>query len=507
MALGGGAQSRLQVVVEAVDRSKQTFSSISGRMQTLRANAVKIGASLAAIGTIGILAMKNLVQSAAEQEIGIKKLDAALQTIGSSYEDIKSKLEPTIEFLQRTTNFGDEELREAFRQLVIQTGDYDTALRALPIAVDIAAGAPGNKKLERVATDLGRAIGGIGDETFDSTSLLRPYGIVVDKTATQTELLAAATEKYKGQAEAAANPVIQLMNRLGDFGQLLVEDVLPATNLLAIILERVVREITNAPAPVQNLIKFFGLLMGIAIVLAAVGGPIVLMIVAFGAMGIAVGSVALTFGIVILAIAGVITIVILMIKHWDTLTKEFEVLGVRFNIFTLALLALAPPLGVTLLIFQNWSTILGVFKAVWDGVVKGVSSGVDSMMGFFGRVKDSMIGFFGAARDTINEVKDALSDLVSAVTKFKLPKLPDIPGIPFFEHGGIAGGLAVVGERGPEIVSLPQGSRVTPSGIPSRNVAAGAGGGTTIIQLVLDGNIIAEVLGNRAENFEQVRSS
>ncbi len=50
--------------------------------------------------------------------------------------------------------------------------------------------------------------------------------------------------------------------------------------------------------------------------------------------------------------------------------------------------------------------------------------------------------------------------------------------VPFMANGGVSsGGMAVVGERGPELVSLPRGSRVH-SNSASKKMA---GGGTTIV--------------------------
>lgn len=57
----------------------------------------------------------------------------------------------------------------------------------------------------------------------------------------------------------------------------------------------------------------------------------------------------------------------------------------------------------------------------------------------------------------------------------------DVPDIPKFANGGIStGGLALVGERGPELISAPAGSRV----IPNNQTGAYRGGGqmTLVIQ-------------------------
>lgn len=69
-----------------------------------------------------------------------------------------------------------------------------------------------------------------------------------------------------------------------------------------------------------------------------------------------------------------------------------------------------------------------------------------------------------------------------------------IPLLPQLASGGLvaSGGLALVGERGPEIVSLPGGASVLPNP-QSRALAAGAGqGGEQTIIIQLDGRTIAQ---------------
>jgi hypothetical protein len=79
----------------------------------------------------------------------------------------------------------------------------------------------------------------------------------------------------------------------------------------------------------------------------------------------------------------------------------------------------------------------------------------------------------------------------------------------FFGIGGSAaggtalqGGLRLVGEQGPEIVSLPRGASVAPSGftpaiMSSHFSVPGMSGGADVIQLVVDGRVLAQVVNDR----------
>ena len=71
---------------------------------------------------------------------------------------------------------------------------------------------------------------------------------------------------------------------------------------------------------------------------------------------------------------------------------------------------------------------------------------------------------------------------------FATPKIPELA-----EGGKVStGGVAIVGERGPELVSLPAQSAVTPNasmrgaGVQKRASAPGAAGGPTTVILQLN---------------------
>ena len=111
---------------------------------------------------------------------------------------------------------------------------------------------------------------------------------------------------------------------------------------------------------------------------------------------------------------------------------------------------------------------LGVVKKVWDRIWGAISSG--------------FAAFIRPITRAIDGILTAIRKVLNAFDKVRNFKLPDLSGlvskikIPGFAEGvrNFAGGAAVVGERGPELLNLPRGSNVTP-------MAAGAGGGSTTV--------------------------
>ena len=79
-----------------------------------------------------------------------------------------------------------------------------------------------------------------------------------------------------------------------------------------------------------------------------------------------------------------------------------------------------------------------------------------------------VIAFIGGLPELLGKVVGSLGTMI-----YDTIKGDGIPFVPFFANGGVsAGGLAVVGEKGPELVNLPKGARVH-SNAESKKMAGG----------------------------------
>ena len=132
-----------------------------------------------------------------------------------------------------------------------------------------------------------------------------------------------------------------------------------------------------------------------------------------------------------------------------------------------------------------WQNIKDAF-AYGVGFAKGL---LEQLVGFFQWMGDGISGIAGwigdrlggmwepmktGARNVINGAIYLLNGLISGIN-FAIrgmnalgAGLPQFGSVPYLAHGGVAGGLAVVGEQGPELVKLPQGSTVMPHGQSKR---------------------------------------
>lgn len=172
-------------------------------------------------------------------------------------------------------------------------------------------------------------------------------------------------------------------------------------------------------------------------------------------------------------------------------------------------LVIAAVVGLVVVIVRNWekikSTISNGWNAVksftsnaWSSIVSAVSGKISEMVSYVsgipGRVT-SAIGNLGSllynkGRDIIEGLINGIKSMAGSVASAVASAIPGggvvkglVSKIPGFATGvrDFSGGLAVVGEQGPELVELPRGSNVY-SNQESRSIArtpqpAGVGGG------------------------------
>lgn len=151
--------------------------------------------------------------------------------------------------------------------------------------------------------------------------------------------------------------------------------------------------------------------------------------------------------------------------------------GILTKVLGPALTFLTSPVGIAVaaigalivagvLLYKNWEKIVTFAKKMWEGIKE-----------IFGKMKDFIIGIWEGIvqgiKDKVNIVLEFVNKMINALNKLKI-KLPDFMGgkeigfniknIPLLADGGtiIKQGLAVVGERGPELLKLPQGAQVQP---------------------------------------------
>lgn len=136
------------------------------------------------------------------------------------------------------------------------------------------------------------------------------------------------------------------------------------------------------------------------------------------------------------------------------------------------------------LLSGNWKGAWDDIKSAFSGAWEGMKSIVSGVWGFIG----------GTVKSGVNYVIKLINGFISGLDAMHInvPGIGNVgfsvPLIPYLAEGGLISkaGLAIVGERGPEVVALPRGAQVIPN-----SQAFGGGQPQIIVQpppIYLDGH-------------------
>lgn len=236
MAITAG---ELAMVLTAKNEMSSVLKTVQGDMADTQKHGLNLGkvlggalaggAALAVGATVAVgKALYDAGKAAAEEEIGVVRLAAAVNAAGGSWEAAEEAIEGYIGAQQRRTGFDDGDARQALTNLTTTTGDYKESLDLLPLAMDLARAK--NMDLSAAADIVGKVAAG-------NTGILSRYGIVLEEGATATEALGMMHERFAGQAEAYGKTYqgqMDILNgALGNLKETVGSAVLPIMTALA----------------------------------------------------------------------------------------------------------------------------------------------------------------------------------------------------------------------------------------------------------------------------------
>jgi hypothetical protein len=211
-------------------------------------------------------------------------------------------------------------------------------------------------------------------------------------------------------------------------------------------------------------------------------------------------------GLVITAITLLVGALILAYKKSDTfraiVDKAFKAVKIAARIMWEGLRSAFSSIGGALSnIGGKFRTFYAVSKAALDRLVSFARS-------VPGRIRGAFSGLYGIianpVRNAVNAVRSWLNGLLSFARGIPGRIGGAIKGaVPGFAHGGVVGqaasgggrsGLTMVGERGPELLSLPPGSRVRSNSDSRRMTSASGGGAVGDFTITIDGTGLLEGL-------------
>jgi hypothetical protein len=168
---------------------------------------------------------------------------------------------------------------------------------------------------------------------------------------------------------------------------------------------------------------------------------------------------------------------------------------------------LAGPFGpAAVLIIKNFDKIKQGVSNAFNAIKQAALDTVNAIINFFRQLPSAIGNFIGSLGSSIGET---LKNAVKSILPGPLQRLLGTGGIIAAQTGfvGLGGGRNVlVGERGPEMLSLPSGSRVTPLPPPSLTpTQLGQSDRPVIAQVFLDRRMIAQALASYAAEQQAAR--
>lgn len=187
------------------DAVKKNLAEVDRGLGGLVESAKKLAASLGiAFGIEKIAEFGRASLEAYDQLRGAQaRLDATLADMGVNVASVSDELDKVLARVKKLSGATDTDVRVVFGTLIDQTHSYATALKALPVVADVAAGK--QLSLRNAAELVGRALAG-------NVTELQRYGIRIEQG---DDVLAVLGARFRGQAEAAAAARGSLKN-LGD---------------------------------------------------------------------------------------------------------------------------------------------------------------------------------------------------------------------------------------------------------------------------------------------------
>lgn len=416
----------------------------------------------------------------------------------------------------RATEQGSKGTVQAFSDLGIQAKDLkgadfqDSLLRTadafekLPAGADKAALA--TKLFGKQGLTLLPLLNSGSKGILEQQKAMQDAGLTMDKDGVSKSLELAKAQREMNTAMAGVKQQI---------GQALVPMIASIAKVILPVVQAIAKFI-NSSGILRTLLPILAVALGVATVAvwamnsALLANPITWVVLALGALvaGLvyAYNNVTVFRNVVTAAFNAIKTVVGAVVgfvtKNWKTLAA------------ILATLLLGPLGGAAVAFVLFKDKALAAIGAVVD-FVKTIPGKIGSALSSLaGTVKNAFTHAFssvvGIAKAPINMLIRGWNNLSFEVPKVDLGPLGSIgggrigvPKIPELATGGTfrSGGLAIVGDRGPELAQFPAGARIAPLTQATQTAIplGGFGGGDLHIHLDVEGRELAHVIATQTQ--------
>lgn len=473
---------------------------------------MKVGAAITAAGTGLAIALKSQIDSADEMSKAAAKFGVPIEQLSQlayagklsdlSLDQVGTALG---KLSKNMAGFGDDAKGavKAFSDVGVSATNADGSLRpTLDVLTDLAdsfAGmADGPAKTAAAMAIFGKA-------GADMIPLLNGGGQALRDMMQEADALGLTlTQDVGSSAENFNDNITRLQTTIGGLATQVASALVPVLSRLSDAVVNVSTWFRNLSPETQRFLAV-GTALGIAL------GPVV---VAIGAIAVGIAAIGVPVAAVI---AGIIALTAAVVAFWPEIIKakdavvQFATDGIdflkgKFEEVSTYLAGLRDKFirigsdiidGLLAGLRQKWEDVkawfagladaipqwvrdkLGihspstVFAEIGQNVMQGLARGLDSQQG---EIKDGVRGFAQDIAQQLSGIlqgsvsfRDALGNILGNVggnlIDTGLSGLGKAFGVPGFANGTnfAPGGLALVGEHGPELVRMPRGASVTPN--------------------------------------------
>jgi hypothetical protein len=179
-----------------------------GKSATRMGKVMALGFAAAGAAAAGALAvgLKKSIDAAMDAEKSQARLQAQLKASGISYRAHAREIDTVIQKHSQLAGLDDEDLQDAFTNIVRVTGDVNKSMKLVGLAADFARAK--HMDVAKAGELVGKVAGG-------NTGILGRYGIKIKEGATATEALGELQKKFAGQAEAYGKTAAGAQERFG----------------------------------------------------------------------------------------------------------------------------------------------------------------------------------------------------------------------------------------------------------------------------------------------------
>ena len=343
-----------------------------------------------------------------------------------------------------------------------------------------------------------------------------------EKAQTMQDKMNKIMMAFAGHVQPAVDQITKLLTLILEYidaGGVWVKHVMTAILVIGLLV------MASAAWNIVQKLEIFNLIKKIALLFLTTA-KYILMAAAIAALVVVVGTYLIILGLwtlatwalsaatwaalapflpIILAIAAVVAVVALLIYYWDELQAGMDSLtGGMFDMWDVLLLLGGPFTWLILAgkkLYENWDSVVSGLTNLWIG-----------FKNFMGGIWN---GILSMAKAPLNALIMLFNNTLGSLS-FTIPEwLPliggetfGIPKIDTFAEGGITttSGPALVGEKGPELVSLPAGAQVTSNADIKRGGTSTQQGPTTV-KLILNDREFAKAVINVMENKMNLRTA